>query len=59
MELDVVGPGVESQAGEGPQAPIQAAGMGPKENEIEVGDADVITPNVDLLHRRPSSSMAD
>ena len=50
MDFDVVGAGIESQAGEGVEATAEGFVVGPDQDEVEVWHADVVGPDVYLFH---------
>lgn len=50
VQLDVLGADVESEAREGRERLLDTGALGPVEDEVEVGDARVVGPDVNLLH---------
>lgn len=58
MELDVIGAGIEAEQRERAQAAPQRVHVGADEDEVEVWDANVVSPYVDLLHTPRSPPMA-
>lgn len=50
MNFDVAGPCIESEQSEGAEAAIDAQGVRTDQDEVKVGDADVVPPDVNLFH---------
>jgi hypothetical protein len=60
VQFDVPGSGVEPEAGEGAEAGFERIWSGPVEDEVEMGDSDVVRPDVDLFHgpRTPGENLS-
>jgi hypothetical protein len=60
VQFDVPGSGVEPEAGEGAEAGFERIWPGPVEDEVEMGDSDVVRPDVDLFHgpRTPGENLS-
>lgn len=50
MNFDVAGPCIESKQSQSAEAAVDAQGVRTDQDKVQVGDADVVPPDVNLFH---------